>query len=96
MENFEQKSGLGIKFLPIKKYITKLNVISLITIILAGVVIYNFGYLKMKNDAYQKGLEAGRLEVRTAVLQELQQLWNAGQQISIQSGEKTILFQPIK
>ena len=82
MDNFEtQKEGLGIKRPKInwKKYITKLNAVSAIAIILAIIVVYNFWWLPYKNGLYTKGLEAGRLEGQANIINwELSQVQQFG------------------
>ena len=55
------------------KQITPFRMVSLVAIILAVVVIYQFGWLKVRGNVHQEGVAAGKAEISNLILQNLNQ-----------------------
>ena len=98
MAEFENEES-NINFISGKKHITPFRVILLIAVISIIGNAWFFGnkwLISERTKTFQQGLEQGRQEVNAAIIQQLQQLYDAGQSIQIQNGEKTIIFIPQK
>ena len=67
---FDTPQKIGIKMPKIMKK-QLLIFWGIITITLIGFIGYQFGWLKIKADIYQKGIEAGKLEINNLIIQNL-------------------------
>ncbi len=68
--NWDDAPAEKIKLPNIKKYVNPFRIVLAIAIILAAIVVYNFGWLKIKNSIYQKGVLAGQNEINNMVVNQ--------------------------
>ena len=92
--NFEKQEGMKIP------KITKKHLIIgwiMLTVVLVGVIAWQFGWKKIEAGIYQKGFQEGQAQINTMIMQQLQQF--GGLQINIPDGEgkvKTIFLVPLQ
>ena len=78
-----------------KKQITPFRIVSLIAIILATIVIYQFGWLKVRGNVYQEGVAAGKAEINNLILQNLIQFGKIQLNVPDKDGKlQTIILVP--
>ena len=72
----------------IKNLITPFRIVLAIAIILAGIVVYEFGWKKLENSIYQKGVTAGMTEINNLVISQFLNTGKIGLTLPVNSEGK--------